>query len=240
MSPSPGETGYVLSDLHIFARSSLYERYLPTLEEAAASHRAVVLNGDTFDFKRSCFPSNDETCREASIWLSGLCLRHPETSFHYLLGNHDCIRPFVDSLRMIEKRCANLRVSEDTLKIGSNLFIHGDVCDLPKGENDLATLRRRYEAVQRSAFSIAFAQVVTYSRLNSVEYLRHSRRVLAERLMEYLEAVHPEELASTERIYFGHTHVPFSDFHYRGISFFNTGSAVRGLRLAPLEFPLPT
>ncbi len=239
MSPSPAETGFVVSDLHIFARSSLYERYLPQLDEAAARHQAVVLNGDTFDFKRSRFASNEETCREASGWLSSLCLRHPETSFHYLLGNHDCIRPFVDALRMLEKRCVNLRVSEDTLKIGSNLFIHGDVCDLPRGQNDLATLRRRYESVQRSAFSIAFAQLVTYSRMNVVEYLRHSKQALAERLIEYLKEVHPEELSSTERIYFGHTHVPFADFHYRGISFFNTGSAVRGLRLAPRQFPLP-
>ena len=240
MSPSAGETGFVVSDLHIFARSSLYERYLPLLEGAASSHRAVVLNGDTFDFKRSRFPSNEETCREASSWLSGLCLRHPETSFHYLLGNHDCIRPFVDSLRMLEKRCANLRVSEDTLKIGSSLFIHGDVCDLPKGQNDLSTLRQRYETVQRSTLSIVFAQLVTHSRANAVEYLRHSKSALADRLLEYLQEVHPAELSSTERIYFGHTHVPFSGFHHKGISFFNTGSAVRGLRLVPLEFPLPS
>lgn len=239
MSPSSGETGFVVSDMHIFAHSSLYERYLPLLEEASSRHRAIVLNGDTFDFKRSRFPSNEHTSREAITWLSGLCLRHPDTSFHYLLGNHDCLRPFVDALRMIEKRCANLRVSEDTLKIGSCLFIHGDVCDLPRGQNDLSTLRGRYEGVQRSLSSIAFAQLVTYSRLNAVEYIRHSKQALAERLLEYLQIVHPDELSSTERIYFGHTHVPFSDFQFKGVSFYNTGSAVRGLRLVPLEFPLP-
>ncbi len=240
MHSTPDDAGFVISDLHIFSLSSLYERHLPVLEQAAAAHKAVVLNGDTFDFKRSRFPNNAETAREAAAWLSGLCLRHPETSFHYLVGNHDCVREFVDALRMLEKRCSNLRVSEDTLKIGSCLFLHGDVCDLPGGQNDLTVLRKRYEQVQRSAFSIAFAEAVTRSRINAVEYLRHSKRALAARIVEYLRAVHPEELASTERIYFGHTHVPFSDFHYEGLTFFNTGSAVRGLRLAPLTFPLPS
>lgn len=240
MPSTAGDSGFVISDLHIFARSSLYERYLPLLEQAASRHKVVVLNGDTFDFKRSRFSGNSETAREAAAWLSALCLRHPETRFHYLLGNHDCVRPFVDDLRMLEKRCANLRLSEDTLKIGSSLFLHGDVCDLPPGQNDLSILRRKYEQVQRSSLSIAFAQLVTYSRINFVEHLRHTRRALAARIMEYLKAAHPDELASTERIYFGHTHVPFQNFHYKGISFSNTGCAVRGLRLAPLTFPLPT
>ena len=239
MSSLSGDTGFVISDLHIFSCGSLYERHLPMLEDAARRHAVLVLNGDTFDFKRSRFRNNSETSAHAVEWLSSLCLRHPETMIHYVIGNHDCNRQFVDELRSIEKRLHNLRVSPDTLKIGNVLFIHGDVCDLPRGENDLAKLRARYEALERSLCSIVFAQIVTRTRVNFVEYIRHSKQALADRILSYLEAAHPAELASTERIYFGHTHVPFADFHYRGLTFCNTGSAVRGLRLSPLEFPLP-
>lgn len=239
MSTLAGEAGFVLSDLHIFSLGSRYHHALPVLEQAAASHRVIVLNGDSFDFKRSRFANNAETSRHAIEWISGLLLRHPETSFHYVVGNHDCNPSFLEQLLLVEKRASNLRVSADTLKIGACLFIHGDACDLPAGDRSLAALRERYGRLERSLASIAFAQVVTRLRLNAVEHIRHSRRRLCDKLLSYLEAAHPSELSSTERIYFGHTHVPFRDFHHRGFLFFNTGSAVRGLTFAPLEFPLP-
>lgn len=233
------ETGFVISDLHIFSCVSLYGRHLPMLEEAASRHKVVVLNGDTFDFKRSRFKNNTETSQEAVRWLASLCLRHPATTFYFLIGNHDCNRDFVGELRLLEKRCVNLHVADPVLQIGSCLFVHGDVCDLKDGETDLARVRERYSSQERSLGSIVFAQLVTHLRFNAVEYLRHRKPALCKQVMAYLQATHPEKLASVERIYFGHTHVPFTDFMFGGIRFSNTGSAIRGLRMNALEFPLP-
>jgi len=239
MSGSAGNVGFVISDLHIFSYASLYERYLPMLEDAASRYKIVVLNGDTFDFKRSRYANNAETSKAAVEWLGSLCVRNPDTSFYFLIGNHDCNHSFIDELILLEKRCSNLHVSHDVLQIGSSIFIHGDVCDLPRGSIDLDRLRERYSSQERSVGSIVFAQIVTYLRLNVVEYIRHSRADLASRILDYLKRKYPEKLSGTERIYFGHTHVPFTDLSVSGIKFSNTGSAIRGLAMNALEFPLP-
>lgn len=233
------ETGFVISDLHIFSCVSLYAKHLPMLEDAAGRHKVVVLNGDTFDFKRSRFSTNAETSQEAVRWLASLCLRHPATTFYFLIGNHDCNREFVEELRLLEKRCVNLHVADPVLQIGSCLFVHGDVCDLRAGETSLARLRERYSVQERSLGSIIFAQLVTHLRANIVEYVRHPRQALCQKIVSYLQATHPEKLASAERIYFGHTHVPFTDYAFAGLRFSNTGSAIRGLKMNALEFPLP-
>jgi UDP-2,3-diacylglucosamine pyrophosphatase LpxH len=239
MSGSAGNVGFVISDLHIFSYASLYERYLPMLEAAASTYKIVVLNGDTFDFKRSRYANNRETSHAAIEWLGSLCVRNPETTFYFLIGNHDCNYSFVDELTLLEKRCANLHVSHDVLQIGSSLFVHGDVCDLPRGSLDIDGLRARYSSQERSIGSILFAQVVTYLRLNVVEYIRHRNFDLASRILYYLKKKYPEKLSATERIFFGHTHVPFTDLMVDGIKFSNTGSAIRGLKMNALEFPLP-
>ena len=81
--------------------------------------------------------------------------------------------------------------------------------------------------------------LVTHLRANIVEYVRHPRQALCQKIVSYLQATHPEKLASAERIYFGHTHVPFTDYAFAGLRFSNTGSAIRGLKMNALEFPLP-
>ena len=238
MNTTPGEKGFVISDLHIFSCVSLYERYLPVLEAAAAHYKVVVLNGDTFDFKRSRFSNHATTTHHAIEWLTAFLERHPNTTFFYLLGNHDCNDLFVAELTILAQRVKNVTIIADVLQIGACLFLHGDVCDLPIGVHDISQVRDRYRSAPRSLTSIVFAQIITHLRLNVAEYLRHRRQTLSERIMQYLRSVHPEKIGSVACIYFGHTHVPFKDFAYDGIKFNNTGSAIRGLLLNPMEFPL--
>ncbi|MBC8372298.1 MAG: hypothetical protein ISS69_08100 [Phycisphaerae bacterium] len=44
-------TGYVISDLHMFARWSKPGKYLEQMHEAASGADFFVLNGDIFDFR---------------------------------------------------------------------------------------------------------------------------------------------------------------------------------------------
>ncbi|MFO0417003.1 MAG: metallophosphoesterase [Pseudomonadota bacterium] len=229
-------TGYVVSDLHIFSSSSLYSRYIPNFIRAVQQHAVVVLNGDTFDFKRSIYSSSAETTKHAIDWLDKLCLDHPQTTFYYLIGNHDCHLQFLSALKEQLSELANLTVIPDALKLGDKIFIHGDVVDLPAGCNDLAKSRARYAQAEPSLLSKLSAEVITRLRLNLVEYLRHSNQRLAAKILSYLDFAMPDFRQNTREIFFGHTHVPIRHFEYDGIIFHNTGSLVRGLTWMPMEF----
>ena len=238
MTPPAPHKGFVVSDLHIFSCSSLYERYLPEFYAAVGKYKTVVLNGDIFDFKRSIFTSTAETTSQAIRWLKELCARFPDTSFYYLLGNHDSHQEFVTQVTILATHCPNLKIMSDTLVLGSALFLHGDVIDLPNGTSDLMALRQKYSNVQPTVASKIFATLVTFTRVNSVEYLRHRKSTLARKIIEYLRATQPTQLAQAREVFFGHTHVRFGNFTYQGISFHNTGSLVRGLGWMPMEFEI--
>lgn len=239
MSPPQQQAqGYVVSDLHIFGCSSLFRSNLPEFYQSVSQHAAVVLNGDTFDFKRSIYRSSSETVGHALAWLADLVSRAPQTTFHYIVGNHDCQGALLEGITRLATTTTNLRLYASHVRIGTNLFLHGDILDISHTNDDLLSLRQRYASMEPSAASKLFAHLVTYTGLNKVEYLRHNKHSLALRIIRYLQAHCPEELGGIRAIYFGHTHVPFSDFTCDGITFHNTGSLIRGLRWLPLQFPL--
>lgn len=238
MSLATFQTGYVVSDLHIFSCVSLYRRLLPSFYDAVAAHAVVVLNGDTFDFKRSHYSSSRETSQHAITWVEDLCIRFPSTQVHYLLGNHDCHAIFVEELLKAQMRHSNLTVTEDVLILNDSLFIHGDVVDLPENSFDLAARRSFYAHIEPSLLSKTLAEIVTRTRLNRLDQLRHSQSELVQRLLGYLRSTHREALPTIKRIYFGHTHIPFLDFEQDGVLFYNTGSMLRGSRWMPAEFNL--
>ena len=228
--------GFVFSDLHMFSFVSEWERRMPSIEQGCRKANIVVMNGDLFEFKRSRFPTRDETVSAAVAWLKTLVEMFPQVKFEYLLGNHDCAEDLVRALRGLADGYHNLRITDDFLVLGKNLFLHGDVCDSGPSREALAALRTRYSSTQRSLTSIAFAELVTRTRLNAVEYLRRKPETLAAAISAYLSNVAPELHGRIERIFFGHTHVPFTGFKHAGITFENTGCAVHGLGWAPKWF----
>jgi UDP-2,3-diacylglucosamine pyrophosphatase LpxH len=228
--------GYVVSDLHIFGCCSLYQHYLPVFYSQVASHEIIVLNGDTFDFKRSTLPSSTETTRHAIAWLADLAHRASAAQIFYILGNHDSHELFVRSLREALPALPNVSLIPDSLQLGSALFLHGDLVDLPDNNEDLAFVRAPYTHVEPTWQSRLFARAVTYLRANRIDYLRHSKRALAEKILCYLEKNQPQATKGISEVYFGHTHIPFDNFIYQGIRFRNTGSMIRGLPWRPLEF----
>jgi UDP-2,3-diacylglucosamine hydrolase len=235
-APSPHGNGYVVSDLHIFGCSSLYERNLPAFYQSVMHHSMIVLNGDTFDYKRSIYRTASETTTRALDWISGLLERAPHATFHYIVGNHDCQSGLLDGIAKLSDSVGRIDLHRSHLRLGTNLFLHGDVLDLTDPGESISELRQRYSTVEPSLLSKIFAHMVTHLRLNSVEYLRHTPRLDAQRILRHLQSAHDPDLQGIRSIYFGHTHVPVSDFTLDGIKFFNTGSLIRGLRWQPLEF----
>jgi UDP-2,3-diacylglucosamine pyrophosphatase LpxH len=228
--------GYVTSDLHVFGCSSLYEKLLPIFYEQVTRHPVIVLNGDTFDFKRSRFTSSLETTKHAIAWLQDLSRLASSSSIFYILGNHDCHETFVQALHTALPTLPNVTIVPEHLRLGSCLFIHGDAIDLAQNVADITYVRSKYNKAEPRWGAKAFANLVTHMGLNKVEYLRHSRAVLARRILSYLRITQPSALEGVRQIYFGHTHVPIDHFEYAGIIFYNTGSMIRGLPWRPMEF----
>ena len=228
--------GYVVSDLHVFGCNSLYERYLPQFYKDVESHPIAVLNGDTFDFKRSKYRTANETADRALTWLHDLSHRAPQTKFFFIVGNHDSNQALIKVLDSSHSALPNFHLAIDSLRLGPCLFLHGDAVDLPASTHDLAVVRAGYIQAEPNTCSRIFAQVVTHLRVNRIEFLRHSKKTLASRLTHYLDATCPGYREVVREVYFGHTHVPFSKFQYQGINFYNTGSMIRGLPWRPLKF----
>jgi UDP-2,3-diacylglucosamine pyrophosphatase LpxH len=229
-------SGYVVSDMHIFGCSSLYTRYLPTFYSQVSSHSVTILNGDTFDFKRSIFKSSQETTRYALEWLRDLSRRASQSKIFFIVGNHDCQLIFLHALIQALPQLPNISLVTDSLRLGSSLFLHGDVVDLPRDTSDITQVRQRYDLVEPNLADRIFAQLVTHLGVNKIEYLRHPKHNLVERIVQHVRLTDPSGTEGLQDIYFGHTHVPFHNFQYAGIRFHNTGSMIRGLPWRPIEF----
>jgi UDP-2,3-diacylglucosamine hydrolase len=130
----------------------------------------------------------------------------------------------------------NVTVVPDQLRLSSCLFLHGDAIELPQSVSDITHVRSHYSKVEPHWGAKAFANLVTHVGLNKVEYIRHSKSALAQRILQYLRRTRPNSLDGVRHVYFGHTHVPIDHFEYDSIVFHNTGSMIRGLPWRPMEF----
>jgi len=65
---------------------------------------------------------------------------------------------------------------------------------------------------------------------------RYPQRETVERVAHYLDCAWPDWRGIVRDCYFGHTHLPFSNYRHGGVSFHNTGSAIRGMGFNPILF----
>lgn len=201
--------------------------------EMLADCSFLVLNGDSFDFKRSIYKSSEETAKFALDWLVNLADKFKDTEIYLLLGNHDCHT--VLSHKLAQLNLENLSLHEHSLRLGSALFLHGDAVDLPGPKDSLKDLRSRYLEAEPSFLTRAFAYIASYSGANKIEYLLSTKASQVRRIKSYLDIAKPGWSNGITDIYFGHTHTPFTGFTFEGIRFHNTGSMIRGLMWQPLK-----
>src|SRR5439155_21359666 len=122
---------YFVSDLHLCSRRSRAARHVPAIHAAASRAGTFILGGDIFDFRWSTLPTADETVRHAIRWLDDLVASHPQCDFHFVQGNHDCNRRFVSALETYSATRPNLTLHDYFLRLGKNVFLHGDAADHP-------------------------------------------------------------------------------------------------------------
>lgn len=233
------QRGIVLSDLHLFAGRSDGQALFDSVRSQIEEVDVVVLNGDTFDFRWSYFADEERSIDEALRWLDVLLgSMRRDQCLHFLHGNHDCLEAFVNELTVLDQSEEKLTVDERILTLGNRLFLHGDGANWKMNGNALDQFRdewsrdrprgkmaaRSYDAVDALGISKAFHRL----------YFPAEKAI--RRIAYHLDEVKPDWRTEMEAVYFGHTHCPFENIGHDGVSFFNTGSAIRGMGFAPQRF----
>lgn len=230
--------GLVISDLHLFSPRSVGTSLLTEIEEDLAGADVLVLNGDIFDFRWSCLPTEAATISAAMQWMENLLQEHPGKPVHYLLGNHDCLSEFRAQLEDLTKDQPNLTCHEFQLRLDRNLFLHGDCANRKMDEETLRRFRdtwsRDRPRGQLGKKLYDGVDAIGISRQVHKWYFPERRTV--QRVAHHLNHTLPEWRNCIDHCYFGHTHQPFSNHAFEGVQFHNTGSGIRGMGFQPLPF----
>ena len=235
--PTPSKKTYFVSDLHIFSSRSQEHRYLDEIRMKASTARAFVLGGDIFDFRWSMETGPEETVVRAVHWLHDLATNCSACQFHFVLGNHDYHEPFLERLDLMQSRLDNFRWYPFYVRLGASVFLHGDVADRRLTAQKLADRRSRW--LNRKQGSIMANRLYDLAVENKMHkplvHLGRRKRTVARRILKYLDEIGEGLSTGLANVYFGHTHLAFTDFEYQGVLFHNGGAPIHGLHFRILD-----
>ena len=228
---------YFTSDLHLFARRSDAHQCVDAIVALASSADVFILGGDIFDFRWSVMAGAEETVEAAISWLRELAAACPNCHFHFLLGNHDGHQAFVDRLVELEQGTGNMSWHRFYMRIGSSVFLHGDVADRKMNAETLALARAKWINHKRRGRLLhkLYDLAVWLNAHKPIPYLVHPKRTTARRVLSYLVAVGQGPSEGVENVYFGHTHRELSEYRYGGLTFHNGGAPIKGRKFRILE-----
>ncbi|MEW6745167.1 MAG: metallophosphoesterase [Planctomycetota bacterium] len=234
--------GVVVSDLHLFSRLSQAQRVVDAIHEAAAAAHVLVLNGDIFDFQFAFGHSERASVAAAIAWLDSLRHRCPACRIHYVLGNHDTLDPFVSALYRWAREAPRVAVHEYTLQLGRNLFVHGDCANRAMTCREFEAYRESWRRKSRrnALYGRLYEALDRLGLRHLVHRVVFPRRKVAERILYYLTDLHGGLTERIDDIYFGHTHLPFTNYPLNGVRFHNTGSAMERMGFNMLTFEFET
>ncbi|MBI2431495.1 MAG: metallophosphoesterase [Candidatus Hydrogenedentes bacterium] len=227
------KTVYVVSDLHMFCRRSQWEKHLDAIHEAATVADMFIFNGDTVDFKWSCFSTVSQTVLHAVRFFRELATKYPRCNFHVNLGNHDHVQPFIFALDALAREVDNFSWHPYYLRINNTIFLHGDVANRKMSHHQLERYRRRWDAyrnrrqgqIKNRVYDAAFRAGAHVA----ISKLAFPHRRTVKRVVAYLEDIGHASTHGVEQVYFGHTHVPISGYQYGGVVFHNGGAPMEGI-----------
>ena len=225
--------GFVISDLHLLSWRSQGQERFERLAPKLANVDSLVLNGDIFDFRWAARP-HSETIPEACEWLAKLQDEFPHLEIFYVSGNHDCLAEFISLI----EAWPGISYHPHFLALGKNLFLHGDAANYQMDLNRFERFRKYWEndapRGRGSTLLYDFSDAIGLSEVTHKIWFYGD--VAVRRVGWHLDQVVPDWKETIESCFFGHTHVPLSDITYQGVSFFNTGSGIRGMGFSPQRF----
>ncbi len=224
-----------VSDLHLFARRSHGHLHLPSLQQAAQSVNHFILGGDIFDFRWATL-HQEAAINSAVSWLRDLAVLSPQCRFHFLLGNHDDHQGLVARLPELSDELPNFEWHRFFLRLGSNLFLHGDAADR---KLTAVRLTRRRDTFRHSTPAPWRHDAYHWLLKTRIDQLvcraAHPRRLVVRRLMCYLRDIQQGPEQGVRSVYFGHTHREIDGFRYNGLVFHNGGAPIGKARFRILH-----
>jgi len=220
--------GYVISDLHLFSDRSTAAQQIGRIRRTARGADFLVLNGDIFDFEWSTMGPPDAAAEMAVDLLASLVAGSDGCQVFYVLGNHDRFRFFATHLDTLAREHATFHWHPTHVRLGRCLFLHGDLmfdrrCEDPFGGDMADNTRTRSQAMHLGYRALIATRVHRFAK----PFYRPRR--CARRILGCLRRSHPTLREGLTDVYFGHTHRGFANFHYEGITFHNSGCAIRHL-----------
>lgn len=109
------------------------------------------------------------------------------------------------------------------------------------GSSQFTRYRRKWESDHSRTHGLATRAYTLSDRIGLTRLIHRAffhQTVTLERLIHHLDETQPNWRASVRCCYFGHTHEPFAHHQREGITFFNTGSTIRGMPFLPASFTL--
>lgn len=226
-----------VSDLHLFANRSRAEAYLHAIQHAADLADQCILGGDIFDFRWSTMPSTAETVDAAVTWLRDLCQFAQNTNVQFLLGNHDYHAALIERLPELSRDVENFEWHRFYIRTGDTIFLHGDVADRKMTSDMLERRRERWaNHGQKGRYHSRAYDLVVKSRVHLlVPRAVYPRRLVARRIVSYLDHIGHGPGSGVRQVCFGHTHRPLREYRYRGVRFHNCGAPIGTGRFRILE-----
>jgi hypothetical protein len=234
--------GITFSDLHLFSPQCRADQVLPAIWERLPHVQCLVLNGDIFDLEWTYHATMGDAADAALAWLEDLRNRFPHLEIHYVLGNHDCQKPFIERLGPWAESVPDFHCHDSFVRLGSAVFLHGDCTTWPMTPSGFAAYRRKCAAARlKPAWKRRLLNGAhEIGLIPLVHRAVFPRPIVVRRLTRFLRAVEPDLLDGVTDVYFGHTHLPFSGHRAGLLSFHNCGSPIGPLGFQPLRFQVVT
>jgi UDP-2,3-diacylglucosamine hydrolase len=124
------------------------------------------------------------------------------------------------------------------VRLGNSIFLHGDVADRDyhTAESLAADRQEWLYARRRGPFLSKLYDVVVLTRLHKpFPHLVYSKRVVAQRILSYLDQIGQGPESGVSNVYFGHTHKHMTNYAYGGLVFHSGGAPIKGLKFRILE-----
>ena len=236
-----------VSDVHIGAKISNYPVYKKALLEKMAASDHVVLDGDIFELfyipgAKSKEPRDiikhiiENHVDESVAWLESFLKEHPKVQVHFVLGNHENIRHFRTGLNKLQETYPNFEWDPQGIRLGDALIVHGDLQMEGEISDDKRPISRLRHVYKESQWTERLAQLDKPGQ-SVVDWLRDPSEavpLMHQRLRESEEDEkftyrhegqnHKLDMSWIKHVFFGHTHVKFDNYDYKGIKFHNTGA----------------
>lgn len=155
----------------------------------------------------------------------------PHCQFYFILGNHDCGELFVSALETLAVELSNLEWHPYYVRLGTSLFLHGDVANRKMNAQDLEVYRNGWlHEKQRGEYQNRMHDWVFKFRLHKAvarTFFPTNRTLL--RIQHYLNDIDCGEGSEVLTYFFGHTHVLLENIEFNGQHFNNGGAPMPGL-----------